>query len=404
MKTQQEWREAIMELPVFDTHTHMNKPGVPVAAQDVWTIVEYFWFRQELESVGYPGKLAEDLPEEKRIEMFVDAYTKCRHTTWAQVVFNTIKELYGVEISDASSIREADAAIKVKGADDAWPMEVCGKYNVKRIVTNIERDVDYPNMPGIGAGAPILDGWNAWAEKIKESDDPHAIEEEVIAGISRDIAGIKERGYRGMRVHAHGFRGRSNTENQFAVQHGYHLPSGPLKDNDIHAFICHAVLAALSEQEGMFAQFFLGIEGMPGGNIGMGIEDFNIVPNLNPLFFRYSCDFELVSGSPGLNTDIAQIARILPNVYAGGMWWCNYRPSMYFDMFQRRLEGVPAEKSTILCSDGRCIEWCYGKTVLVKNMLADFMCDQVNKGYVSEADALWVAKEWLYDAAQRRYV
>ena len=71
---------------------------------------------------------------------------------------------------------------------------------------------------------------------------------------------------------------------------------------------------------------------------------------------------------------------------------------------EKRLEGVPAEKCTLLCSDGRCIEWCYAKTLLVKNLLADFLHGQVEAGGIGEADALWVAREWLHDAAQRRYV
>ena len=34
-----DWRDAVSRLPVFDTHTHMNNPGVPIAAQSVWDIV-----------------------------------------------------------------------------------------------------------------------------------------------------------------------------------------------------------------------------------------------------------------------------------------------------------------------------------------------------------------------------
>jgi glucuronate isomerase len=73
-------------------------------------------------------------------------------------------------------------------------------------------------------------------------------------------------------------------------------------------------------------------------------------------------------------------------------------------MFKARLEGLPAEKSSILCSDGRCIEWCYAKTKLVKELLADFLFEEVSLGYISEEDALWVAREWLHDAPARRYV
>lgn len=34
-KSREEWREAVSEIPVFDTHSHLNKPGVPIGARNV---------------------------------------------------------------------------------------------------------------------------------------------------------------------------------------------------------------------------------------------------------------------------------------------------------------------------------------------------------------------------------
>jgi len=70
---------------------------------------------------------------------------------------------------------------------------------------------------------------------------------------------------------------------------------------------------------------------------------------------------------------------------------------------QARVEAVPASKSAIVASDARCIEWCYGKILLVKWVLADFLHTQGKRGWLSTTDALWVAQEWLHDAAARRY-
>jgi glucuronate isomerase len=404
MNTKMKWREAIRELPVFDTHTHMNKPGVPVAAQNVWDIVEYFWFRQELESVGYPGKMAVDMDESTRIDLFVDAFNRCRNTTWAQVIQNTLRDLYGLGISDADSICKIDEAIKATAAREDWPREVADKMNVTRIVTNIERDVNYPGLAGVGAAAPIWQGYKDWTEKILKADDPKATAEEARKAIDEDIAGIAARGYRGMRVHANAFQNRPLKEIRRALSEGDTLPASDITEDEVSAFLAHGIFSALSKQEGMFAQLFLGIFGMYESGIPMGLGDDYIVGDMYHLFNRYACDFELVAGSPRLNTDIVQAARILPNVYAGGLWWCNFRPSFYREIMQKRLEGLPPEKSTILCSDGRCIEWCYAKTMLVKILLADFMFEQVRDGQINETDALWVAREWLHDAAARRYV
>ncbi|TVQ24509.1 MAG: hypothetical protein EA383_11310 [Spirochaetaceae bacterium] len=398
-----DWREQILSLPVFDTHTHMNKPGVPVAAQNVWDIVEYFWFRQELESVGYPKRVNEP-SESERIDSFVEAFSRTRNTTWAQIVREVFRSLYGIELSDGASVRRADEAVRATGVDATWPRQVVDRLNIRRIATNIESDVDYPDLPGVGAAVPLWEGYETWITRLCDLDDPRTVGEEAIAAVRQDVAGIAERGYRGMRVHVHPFERGSQEANLAAVLHGDQLPSRKIDESEAHAFLAHTILRALSEQSGMFAQLFVGITPLPGTGEMMGVGNSHTIPGLYPLFRRYDCDFELVAGAPRLNMDIVQVSRIYPNVHAGGLWWYNFRTSTYLETLQARLEAVPAEKSVILASDGRCIEWCYAKTLLVKNLLADFLYAHIEAERIDRADALWVAQEWLFDAAQRRYV
>jgi glucuronate isomerase len=153
----------------------------------------------------------------------------------------------------------------------------------------------------------------------------------------------------------------------------------------------------------MFAQFFIGIETVSDRS-SMAINDPARIPALYPLFERHACSFEIVVGAPQMNLDAAQAARIYANVHLGGLWWYNFRSSTYRQTMQYRLEAVPAAKSSIVASDARCIEWCYGKILLVKRLLADFLCDQVEDGWLDRDTALWVAIEWLHDAAARRYL
>jgi len=189
-----------------------------------------------------------------------------------------------------------------------------------------------------------------------------------------------------------------------AVLKGDQLPRGEVGVQEANAFIAHGLLQALGEQNGMFAQLFLGIQALPGCGEMMGVGHAHTVAALYPLFQRYACDFELIAGAPRLNMDVAQAARLYANVHAGGLWWYNFRPSTYREAMRARLEAVPASKCSLLASDGRCIEWCYAKTRLVKILLADFLYEQVAGDHIHEADALWVAREWLHDAAARRYV
>jgi glucuronate isomerase len=401
LKTREQWREAIGDLPVFDTHTHMNNPGVPIAAQSVWDIVHYFWFAQELWSVGYPTKPM-DLEEDERIGRFVAAFSQVRNTVWATMVRETFRRLHGVELSDAASVRAADEAVRAKSADAAWPREVADRLHIKRITVNHEQCADFPGLPGVGAAVPLLPDHKQWLQRIADAADQRGAGDEAEASVRQTVAGLRDRGHRGMRIDTSVFGDQPQEAIEQAVAGEAGLPKNGASRMQVQTFLTHALLRALSEH-GMFAQLFLGIHRTTPAGTMMAVNDPRRIVNLYPLFERYACGFELVAGAPQHNMDVAQAARIYPNVHAGGLWWYNFRNSTYRDAMQARLEAVPASKSVILASDGRCIEWCYAKTLLVKWLLADFLHEQVQGDWISEADALWVAREWVHDAAERRY-
>lgn len=403
--TREDWREVVTEIPVFDTHSHLNNPGVPIVARDIWDIVHYFWFLQELESVGYP-KSAGSLPEEERVEQFVKAFALTKNTTWASIVTETVHTLYGVELRDARSLRLADEAVKDRAQDAGRAREVLNLLQIQKVTVNGEAAADYPDLPGVGVAVPLPNDFFGRRDRVLTAKDPVESAEEVGRLLREEVAAIAARGWRGLRVPIRGFESRCDGEAFGAVTRGgglEELRSNCLDERAVEAFLAHAILAAL-EEHGMFAQLFLGIHLLRGCKVHMAVDDPRWITNLYPLFERYSCGFELVAGSPGSNMDVAQAARIYPNVHAGGLWWYNFRRSTYREAMQFRLEAVPASKSVILASDARCVEWCYAKTLLVKRLVADFLCEQVRGGWLNEADALWVAHEWLHDAAARRYV
>ncbi len=112
---------------------------------------------------------------------------------------------------------------------------------------------------------------------------------------------------------------------------------------------------------------------------------------------------KLSPGTAPNNWDVVQAACIFPNVHVGGLWWYNFRRDTYLASFQYRLDSVPASKSSIVASDSRCVEWAYGKVLLVKYLLAEFLHDRIEKGWLDRDEALRVAGEWLHAAAARRY-
>jgi glucuronate isomerase len=121
--------------------------------------------------------------------------------------------------------------------------------------------------------------------------------------------------------------------------------------------------------------------------------------NLYGLFKAYPISFELVLGDGIGNADAVNAARAFPNVHVGGMWWYNFRVSNYQQTMQQRFEALPSTKSELVVSDARCIEWCYGKIILIKRLVSDYLFDQVDQGWIDPNGALRVARDWLHDSA-----
>ena len=398
------WREAVMELPVFDTHTHLNMPGVPIPAQTIWDIAHYFWFQEELWSVGYPSN-APELPEETRIEAFTEAFNAVRNTTWHLMVRRICEDLYGVSLTDSDGrctpgrVRDVDTAVRASAKRPDWSRSVIDRLAIRRITVNSIRDNNFPGLPGVSVSVPTWDEAQMWSDKLIQSQNVETTLDEAQKALETRIKQFGDQGIRGMRVNASVFesKGKAAVDLQDPPQ-----PSG-LERWEANAILAHRIFDVLGRY-GMFAQLFLGIERDVAPHTAMAVNNPRRITNLYPLFETHNCDFELVVGSPQNNMDTAQAARIYPNVYAGGLWWYNFRSSTYRHTMQVRLEAVPASKSAIIASDARCIEWCYGKILLVKQLLADFLYEQMVKGWIDENDARWVAREWLHDSAARRYL
>lgn len=399
----QDWHAAIARMPVFDTHTHLNMPGVQVPAQTFWDIAHYFWFQQELWSVGYPPD-APRLPESQRVPAFVSAFNAVRNTHWHRVVRSICRDLYGQDLTGTDGnctpdrVTSLDATIRERAHQPGWAQQVIDRLAIRRIAVNALSEADFPDLPDVGVAVPTWKDQRSWEERLLAAADPGDVVEAACAAARAEVDELAAAGIGGMRVAAGPFEAAGKE----AVHLMDGLPNGGLAPWQAAAAVSHILFEALAAH-GMFAQLFLGIERDVTPRTSMAVDVPRRVTNLYPLFENYGCGFELVIGAPTDNMAAAQAARIYPNVHLGGLWWYNFRASTYIQTMQARVEAVPASKSALVASDARCIEWCYGKILLVKWILADFLHMQVKRGWLSRDDALWVAQEWLHDAAARRY-
>jgi len=389
MLNHESFMEEIMGFDVLDTHTHLV--GSRLAAGDFWEIAHYFWLNREMQAAGYPDD-AMELPEEERIEAFLSAYRASRNTLMNWVFTNIFKNLYGIELKDADSVRQADAAVRASSARPEWAQQVANKLSIQAFVTNIPEHAEFKNMDRNAILIPRIDGKiYEWTKQIRDAEQRQEALDEVRAAIFRLIGDIKKQGCPGVMTTLPGYDAKANET----------YPLNEANRDQLMMTVLHIVCEAL-EQNGLLLQLFLGVE-RSWCNTAVPVNDPLRIVKLSGLFDRYNVVFELVVASELNNLDVVQAAWNYPNVHVGGMWWFNFRASTYRDIMQYRLEALPAVKSSLIVSDARCIEWSYGKILMVKKLIGEFLYQQIQSGWIDYETAVQVAKGWLYDSAAARY-
>ncbi len=387
------FERAVAGIDVFDTHTHLI--GGRLAARTFWDIGEYFWLKEELIGVGYPQD-SESLGEPERRRAYAEAFAATRNTSMNWVVRRIMGDLYGLEITDAASVEKADEAVRRSAEREGWAAEVAARLNVRRIVVNREDHAPFPEVPGACVWLPRLD------DVLKQRMDGLVAGGDAgqIDDAAEELAGlVAEAGKKG----APGVMTTLPALNRpIDVKDTDPRPGGAGPD-EILARLLHRLCAA-AERAGVFVQFFLGIERDRAGSRPAPVNDPDRILNLYGLFQAYSCPFELVLGTEINNLDAVQAARIFPHVRVGGLWWYNFRASSYRDCMQKRFEALAPAKNSFVVSDARCVEWCYGKVLLIRRLMSAFLFEQVQQGWVDEEEALRCAREWLHDSAARLYL
>jgi len=386
------FRERILALPVWDTHNHLDG-SKRLCAQGVWDIANYFWFRRELRGAGYPDE-ADRMPEARRAEALARAMDVASNTAWCRAVRRTMKDLWDAEIASAAGVLAANEKIRATARRAGWAEEVCKRMNMARLTVSRVSD---NGLHEIRDRLYVMSGYRPpEAEAILSTPDQKAAARRAAETIAEDVSALFDEGVRVFRL---------TPPTGTAVPE---LKAAGNTPEDVTEYLAHALLATVDKRGG-HVQVFLGMVAATRGyrprtkaHGHHALNDPGRVAAMHDLFDMYcGCTFEILNAAQLSSMDIVNAARIYTNVYPGGLWWFSFRPSVYRENMQYRLEALPASRCTLLASDARCIEWCYCKTMLVKRLLADFLADQLRRGRLDEAIALHVGRQWLHETARR---
>jgi hypothetical protein len=432
--TQRDLEAALAEMPIIDVHTHLV--GGRLAARGLHDILLYHMLISDLYGAGCPSgaRLTEfpNWPDEaeahQRIQEAIPYLPHIRNTSIWWVARMILKDLYDWdEPLTADNWRGLDRRVRERADDRAWAHSILDRAHIQRTGAEFARrgqgQDDERLQYSLEWGFFTRTQWGefdtalyelerCWGRKpagsVPIGTGPRPPTERIIRSLADVHAAVKYyvetipyAQLLSMATHLStdiDYRPVSDAEMEAALAR---RPQAGLAERSLYAAYVHeAFLTALEPHGGeLVFQFSLGAEPLPY-ETGARLSQTTLAQLADMIARHPRLRFQCLLASRHANQSLCSMARELPNFSLAGYWWHNFFPSAIVQLMDERLDMVPANKQIAFFSDAYCVEWCYGKWLLVRKLLAGVLAARVERGQYTRDDALSIARTILFESPQ----
>ncbi|MBI3923546.1 MAG: hypothetical protein HY318_19160 [Armatimonadetes bacterium] len=426
--------EGLAALPVLDAHTHLV--GGNLGARGLHDLLLYHMVISDLYGAGCPSgaRLTEypgwptDEEAHARLQEALPYLPYLQNTSTFWGVRMILSDLYDwTEPITADNWRRLDDKVRERADDRTWHHSILDRLNIKRTCTewarrgNGEEDerLQYSLEWGMftrcqwgefdtalydlercwgrqpESPAPIKGGLRPPTERtIHTLDDVHdavkyyadAIPYGKILSTATSVSGE--------------FDYRLVSEAEMAAALKSRSEAGVAERDTYASYVNEAFLSELEKHgDEIVFQFSLGAEPLP-------FETASRLPQrtlgqLAEIVARHPrLRFQCFVSSRHANQSLCTMARELPNFSLAGYWWHNFFPGAIRQVMEERLDMVPTNKQVGFFSDAYCLEWTYGKALLVRKQMAHVLAQKIEQGQYSFEESLRIARAILFETPQ----
>ncbi|VAX22373.1 hypothetical protein MNBD_IGNAVI01-1674 [hydrothermal vent metagenome] len=401
--------KAVNNIRIIDTHEHL-RTEVGVMGDSTYDF--FFIFRQyinyDLISAGMPKSVYRKLnnksiPLTERWEMFKPYWEATRTTAYGRVPLIVANDLYGIpDINDNTYLELSEAisdsmqwgwynhVLKDKAKIDISILDRRHKRFSKDLFRHVERFDDFiyvftfPEITKLGEKYGI---------EIKSLDDfVSALHSAFQAGLDYEMIGVKS-GLAYFRTIKYDKVSKEKAEKIFEKIASRDSSQSPLDFENVKPlqdYMMHRLLDLVDKYDIPF-QVHTGLQTGSGNNI------LNSKPTLlNNLFHEYpGVKFCIFHGSYPYGGELSVLAKNFPNVYVDMCWLYVISPSYAERYLHEWIETVPANKIMAFGGDYITVEDIYAHSVIARRVITKVLTEKVASGYMTEKEAIGVAKRIL---------
>ena len=424
--------EALTEIPMLDPHTHLV--GGKLGARGLHDVLLYHMVITDLYAAGCPtGARLTQFPQwpdeaecHARIVEALPYLPHIRNTSSFWAVRRILADLYDWrEPITADNWRRLDARIRERADERSWHHEILDRLKIRRTGTEIARR-------GSGADDERLQyalEWGfftrcQWGEfdtalyelercwgKSPASPSPigagarptteRAIRtlEDVHAAITHYVNSIPYDQIISTATHiSTDIDYRPVSDSEMAAALARRSQAGSVERDTYASYINEAFLTELeSHADRIVFQFSFGAEPLPYETSSRLSQ--TTIAQLAEMIGRHPrLRFQCFLASRHANQALCSLARELPNLSLAGYWWHNFFPDTIRQIIAERLDMLPLNKQIGFFSDAYCVEWTYGKAVLVRKQLARVLVEKIEQTQFTFDEAVAVARAILFES------
>lgn len=430
----QDLERALADVPVIDIHTHLV--GGKLGARGLHDILLYHMAVSDLYAAGcasggrlteYPGWPSK-AEAHARLREAIPFLPRIRNTSTSWAVRIILKDLYGwKEPVTTENWRRLDAAIRERADDRAWAHGVLDRLNIRRTGTEWARregGVDDERLQYALEWAfftrcqwgefdtAVYELERCWGRR-PESPTPigagrrpaaqRAIRTlaDVHAAMRHYVGAIPYRRLVAVTTHlSTDIDYAPVTDRDMEQALARRSKAGP-RERDVYASYIHEAFMSAVEKRSdrVTLQFSFAAEPLPH-ETGSRILQRTIAQVAEMCGRHPALRFQCFLASRHANQAMCTLCRELPNLSLTGYWWHNFFPDAIRHVLHERLDMLPANKQIAFFSDAYCVEWTYGKALVVRKQLAHVLARKIAQGQYTRKDALAIARAILFDSPQ----
>lgn len=404
-------RNYIDSMRIVDTHEHlMNPAGIAKGPMCDFTLLLHHYADDDIKSAGmqkaiFDGMLSDtSLTVMQKWNMIKPFWEKSQNTAYNRVVLLTIKELFGFDKLDETTVEPLSAKIKKVYKTDWFNYVVDEKCKADFVIVD-GNDRNYGDPAkfryvqrfgyfGLSSGKDFENLAKQNNMKIQSVDD-------LIASLEKDFQKAQEKGFvavkNGTAYSRSQFYDDVEKEEAQKIFTKIQNSKDPLPFDEVKPlsdFMWHRTIE-LARKYNKPIQIHTGLQAGDG----------NYIENSNPallanLFLKYrDVKFILFHGGYPYGGELATLAKNFQNVYIDLCWLYIISPSYSERYLHEWLETVPANKIMAFGGDYHNIENVYGHLLFAKEIVANVLIEKVKDCYFSEEEAIKFAKMMLHDNA-----